>query len=412
MATFKDITNNISTIKEDMYKLEDFDIGTLFMPDDDIVKNILKIENAALSTFELSMIIDSADDFKSKIEDQKTKIQNEINTARGTIASGLTSSIDPNQILSLQNRIDKLDEFLDMRDAAEEAGVYPISKDSGPHKRAKEIKEKVRSTFRNLKNDLKDVLEAIKNTAIILVNTISGVVLLIGFPPFNIPTATTMVMMVIDSIKILITKFKKMINDIGNLELIKYVISMLPPITGDKIPPISKAINKINGFLLKIKQALNWLTEIKEKVIDFVKQIIDKLSNPDNTKKILRKNSARLKELNYFSNRVRKIGEGVNEEDKPEVEQILSRFVVTNESGPRGSNSWIALKFKDDEIGKNIKDLQDASTEVELGVGDLTRQLDVYPILYDVRLPNGQVIEGVDEDYIEDLKQIYNVVIK
>lgn len=394
MASIKTYKNNLQKLSDNIYKTESFDISTLFLSDKDVVKNILKLSNTSMTKDEIDIMTDDDDEYDSKVSEEREALQAEIDNLETE-----TDELSRQQKkVRLEEESSKLAERSSIRKEATEKGIYPINQDNPIYDKAKSLKKEIREAFFNLKKDLKLLKKNIANSIIETGTSLSGVAILIASPPFNIPLAINTVLMVIDSFLKIIDKLQNILPFLDPLKNISKIISK---------DNLSKAISPINTIISAILSILSPISKISEVINKLLDSIISILQNKDKKKKILRNVSRKLKKLNYFKG---KNGSKVEEDDQSDVEDLLENYIITNPEGPNRLNEFIAVDFKSII---SVDELINLKSDVDSSVTDAATIIDDFSeTLYDVIFPNGSTVTNVDDNYVEDLKQTYDVIIK
>lgn len=382
------LETNISKLQEAIIGAN-FDIGKSFLPDNEVMKNILKSKNMSLTKEDLDIMVDG------KINDitLSTSTDSKFREEKKNLAS-----------FSKQNYI------------------YPLPPQNQLKSEVKKMKMEARQSAMLLVKSQKDLMQDIAKLSIKISNAVSGAAILTAPLSFNVPGAITLIMGVIDSISALI---KKMTDVIIHTEGLKHLVYLLPKSSFDSITaPINIALTillSLFGAVGALKSTVDSLSKSMDKTAKSfdkqgsVKQMTDELSKKLKElaellllKRI--KDSVRLhnplfvgipRVLEILGNRFTK--QQLNDEIKKKYQEIEDLKKRINEllSPPKFYTSTNGEFPEDNEF---LNSLSPKMKLVETANDELVSYV------YDVLLPDGTVIPNVDEDVIEDIKHKYKVI--
>jgi len=293
---------NIDTLKELLYDTSsaagilDILSTDFVLPENEIIKNLLKIKNPALTKDLLSMMVDG-------ISPPGVKRLPSVYEAVGGLTLAATI------LLPEVNR----------------------------------IKNDVRKSVTCVMGKQQSLMQDLVMTLIQTVTSIAGAAVLIAPVSFNIPAAISVILLIIDLINSLCVKILEIVMCIEPLKDLKVILK----------PKLFKvATGPINVGLMILIAIVP--------IICALKLFIDKLMN--------------------------KLKKNVDNLDQSEVPQEMKDFEI-----PIPVNG----KFDDKEVLRQIGNLRE-----ELGY------------VWDVELPDGKTIVNVDDVGLEELKELYEVVMR
>jgi methyl-accepting chemotaxis protein len=263
---------------------------------------------------------------------------------------------------------------------------YPLDKDSPIIEGAKKKKMEVREAIANFVSKQKEMLNDLIASLSIVVSSIPAMGILITTPPFNVPAALTLINLVFQSIN-------KLVGSIVNLIAILEKVKGLSTYFGDKAyREVARVITPVVEFLTKLIDPIGALKKFIEKIIEQIK----KLFNGDNCKKHRRRLNRDLRR------KKRDLAKEMDEEEKKdlqdEVDQLNERLKDLEKNCKKTS-----VEQDTESINQLLKETNEMSTQI---VDDITETL-----VYDVTLPNGEVLTGISEDALQDLKLRYTVLV-
>ena len=253
MATQLQLESSINRLNENVYKVNILDVSKNFLPDRDILKNILKQRMPNSSEDEIDIIVGKYKDIKEDDKARKSKSKSVRDKSRRKKAD-----YEPTHPIPDSN---------------------PILKDE-----IRKLKREVRYSCMMLVKYSSDMAIEVVNVTTMMVSSIAGVTIMAAAPPWNIPGAITLLTNVINTIVAAINKVAEALKYLFPLEQLALVIqpNALTPIRAI----LKGAVDAINSFFEILKQASKFIS----KLIDLLKSLTGKVFNLGRTNRFIRKN--------------------------------------------------------------------------------------------------------------------------
>ena len=370
-----------------------FDISSMLLPTNEVVKNILIMEDN-LSKEDAELMVEG---FAGNTGKKKSKSEKEIDSLKDEADTKYKGELIKKSVDDNKNSLTDTD-----------TGA-PLSSKSPYHKKAKEIllliKEKVTQFFRKVK----ELIKEIATVTVAIVSSIPGAGLMVAPFAFNVPGMITMLMQMIQLISMLASKVADLVGFFKYFKMLPLVLSP------DNLNKVSSLINTSYGGVSK---AFSPLQKSIDKFNGVSKNVINSKSNSEKFGKSVTK---RLRKINYIKwndatslsppfNQYIIQKSKVKEDDIDELEDILEQWEVVRLNNRR--NAVRRKKLIDVNGDKvNIDDLlgllDDLVGDIQQNLPEVSEEDDV---IYDVRFSDGRNLFGVTRKEVEDLESTYNVI--
>lgn len=375
------LETNIDKFKGEIYK-SNFDISKHFLPDKEIVKNLIA-SKGNFTKDDTHMMVDGKMKI-SKPEDIRGSVDNakKIKDEQAAKAKGDASS-------KLKDAKGKQNEAMD---SAEEqvsgvaAKVYPLPDNSPLHKEVKEQKEKVRESCAMLMKERDAVSKELINVTLLLANSVPAILgLSVTIPIPNIPSAIALACSIISLVSKLIDKIQDIFQ---HLEPLKKLKIMIAPEKYKKVTaPLVAALAALTALLKPI-------LALKKAVQALLGQI-SKLVSPDSIKSQVKSLRKQIKNKGKEIKEAKDDGEDQDtidnlEKEKRDMQDQLDKLL----SGDVAKSADID-KIKND-IDKNLAEAIEADTNVQY--------------VYDVKLPDGTILADQTDEDLAALTDTYNII--
>lgn len=292
------------------------------------------------------------------------------------------SSTINNTIISPPDSKDKKSNII----ANDDYDPYPLSEGHSFYKEAQTIKEDVKRSAALVMAHKKELLNNIISSSTLLASSIPGMALMISAPPWNVPGAMSLGATVLSVLNDLIAKSVKVINNIQPLKKMYLVMSE------KKFDAIVRILNPIISVLIAILNPI-------EKIRNFISKLINRL------KGLVSAKSCR-KQLRQIRREIRrktiaKILERKKEEKKEiqeEIDDLKERLKsVMNDCGKKTNI--------EQDIDKLNSLVDEINSESDRWIETLR-----FETVYDVQLPNGDILIGLSEEELTNLKKDYTII--
>lgn len=375
------LEKNITILQDKIYSVN-FDISKSFLPDGEVIKNMIKSQYPQYSDELLNVMVGLPS------------------------VTGLSASVT-NTIYGLTASVSKTTQ--ELGDFAKKNNIWPLPKSSSYYKEVREKKEEVKRAVMLMVKEQKELMQELVKVSIQTGTSISGAAVLIAPPSFNVPGAISLVLLVISLIAALIAKI---MSTIQNLEPIKYLSILLPK---NKFDSIVAPINAALVILISIFDSTKLLQKLIEKLMKVLKRRIKK-ANPVATQE---KSCAILTiELeNLKRARIGTVGKivGIKKRHKPTQAQLLAQAKLIEEKK-------IEVQECHDKV-KMLKSVEDISLD-DLSLNEILDNIDplnemrnisevnsqFLSYVYDVHFPDGSVVNNLDDAALENIKLKYDLI--
>jgi hypothetical protein len=430
MTNYDRLIADIETLENQAYSAE-FDTSKFLLSEKEVVKKILKAKNPQLTDDEISYIVDNEDDVLKREEEK-------------------TNKEEAKKKKTKKNKEDKKKETEEEKKKREEAQQKAkeerkaqLKQKIADYKRifgeklkqlyeeAKEVLREIKAAIFRLIKGIKDLTKKFVTTTVQTFSSIPAIALMIAAPPWNIPSAISLAMLVVESY-------------LGLLALTKDIIPFLSPLRQLVLVTDKKNLSALSAILnvpIKILLAL-WapIMTIGELVQTLIQRILDIIKSKGPS--VFKKATAKLRSLGHIPHNPETIGvagielkpygdrqpytiNGISlyaysSDDAEEVADLLSTFKLNaaNQSNPQSNNRVVAYRETlVDELKGKLESLNEQLSNPELNFPDTTNAADRDSesngsFVFDVELPDGSKLYGITEEQLEDLKLSYNVVMK
>lgn len=438
--SYSTLLNNIKDAESRIQKSSSFDISKFILPEKEIVKILIAIDNVNMDKEDIDLMVDGfkSNDFKvsdinlSEVQGEALGvldgIQNDINDLKESdseISNKLNDEINSSKekIKSIKSKSE--DYLLDLKEKAntpykkklikdrtqeelKNNKIFPISIDSPYFEKARKLIRDMIEIVSEFIRKVKDLVVEFVLATINMGSCISGGILLLMPLGFNVPGMISLIISVLQIIIGLQDKYKDVLTYFTKFRNLNILIP--EPF----LSIISVLLSTFYVIITKLFSSID--------VISFVKKVIEtiKESSKDD-KKNARKIVRRLKKLKYLPkyNNIEDT-EKWNDVDEDDIEEILSILEIWEIIEIEGSNFEARrknsgdidnlvslldkLEISDDGISSNDFNLK------ELLSIDVEDKLVSEMFVYDIELPNGEYILGLTEDEFQFYKNTYNVI--
>lgn len=400
-----------------------FDISSLLLPINEVVKNFLIMENN-LSQEDAELMVDG---FAPALPSIPSVPIPSLSALPGVSLPGLSGLPDFRKKSKIQKEIENLKNGADTKFKKKliEESVNsiiklvsdtdtgaPLSTKSPYHIKAKEIlsliKEKITQFFRKVKELIKEIAA----TAVSIISSIPGAGLMLMPFAFNVPGMITMFMQMINLLSMLASK-------VGDLTSFFKYFKMLPLVLSPK------DLNKVSSIIDKSYNSISLAFKPLEIAIEkFTAVALSTIKSSSNSPKAAKSVTSRLRKLKYitwslplienppFNKYIIKGINNVDEDDRDEVEDILTQWDVVFLNNRKNA---VRRKKLVDGDGKevDIDDLIESISKIDGLVNDIKVNLpntDEGEFIYDVRFSDGRNLIGITKQEVDGLSVAYNVI--
>lgn len=385
----------MSQLESNLIKLQEailganFDIGKSFLPDNEIAKNIIRSKNLTLTREDADIIVDG------KVKTYDISAYGPTYTPPIDYTSGTFSNTPEGLFAKSKN---------DTADYAKRKNIYPLKKDTMYYDEVQKLKMECRQSAMLLIRNQKSLVQDIAKASIKIANSIAGAAILIAPLSFNVPGAISMIMLVIDTISNLI---EKMMATITNLEPLKKLYLLLPKSSFDAITtPINLSIT----ILLTIFEAINALRSLIDDLSGELSSISGEDSIGSAVSYIQGQIDQKKEELKILERLVNplfpKLGTIGSEDDKRNKRKEIADLEERIRKMRSGINLPITKNGEfSNKVYTNFLDKLNPKLE-KINKGNV--ELKEY--VYDVLLPNGEILSDLKEEDLESIKHKYTVI--
>jgi hypothetical protein len=394
------LEKNIAILQDKIYS-SNFDISKSFLPNEEVIKNIIKSQYPQYDDDVLNMMVG----LTSSLSGLTSSIASSLSGLTSSIASsasGLTSSI-ASSASGLTSSISK--ENQDLKDFTKKNNIWPLPKDSSYHKESEKKKSEIKEAVMLMVKEQEEILDELVKVSIQTSSSIAGASLLISPPSFNVPGAISLILLVVTSIGVLISKI---LSTIENLAPLKYLPLVLPE---DKYDSIVAPINISVLILISLYDSTRVLQKLIDKLMSALKKKI-KTSNSvvtqekscallvvdlDNLKKA-KVGAARLVGRSRPTKSQLEKQAKLIEEKKAEIKECRDKVDIL-----KNSENLSLDPLSLNEILNTIDPLNEMREISEVNTQFLS-------YVYDVHLPDGSVITNLSDVELESIRSKYNLI--
>jgi hypothetical protein len=388
------VEKNITILQDKIYSVN-FDISKSFLPNEEIIKNMIKSQYPQYSDEMLNMMVG----IPSVISGITAS------TISNTI-SGLSASVT-NTISGLTSSISKSTK--ELGDFAKKNNIWPLPKSSSYHKEVDKRKDEIRKAVMLMIKEQKELMQDLVKVSIQTGTSISGASILISPPSFNIPGAISLVLLVLAAISALVAKI---MSTIENLAPLKYLSLVIPK---NKFNSIVAPINAALKILISLFDSTKLLQKLIEKLMKVLKKRI-KRTNPIATQE--KSCAALVIDLdNLKKAKVGTVGKiaGIKKRRRPTKAQLAAQTKLIEDK-------IVEIEECQEKV-KILKSVEDISLD-ELSLNELLDNIDplnemreisevnsqFLSYVYDVHFPDGSVINNLDDTELENIKLKYDLI--
>ncbi len=381
------LEQNLNTLQEKIYSLN-FDISKSFLPDSEVAKNIITSQNPKMTKADADIMIDGKISESTKSSMYTASISKSGSTQPIT---GTSSAATDQTIRSKE----KSAEF------AKKKNIYPLPKDSTFHTEAKKIKSEVRKAFMLMIKEQKELIQDLIKTAIDSGNAIAAAATLCAPMSFNVPGAIVLILKVLDAIAKIISK---MTNIIMHAEPLKYLSLLIPK---ESFQSATGPINTTLTTLIGILSVVGFLQSLLSKLMGSLKKTTD----PKNLTSQIEQLRTEIKTANVELDGLKKSKLTTPQQITNKTDQIseLQSRLDMMLKGPNLPDMDDKGQFIEKPLTEILKDIDFDLAQQQSDVSQLNLQL--YDYVYDVYLPDGEVMSGLSDDDFESVKERYKVII-
>lgn len=420
MAQFDTYLKNLEELEGKIYA-GGFDINKYLLSEKEVVKKLLSYKNPLLKKDDIDLMVDSEEDTLKKFDDKEER------KAKRKEKTDKLKQQSKEEVEKLKQKAEEEKEKI--REKIKELKKIYKEALKAIYEEAKKIKEEIRKAVFTLINTFKELTKELITALIQTVSSVSAVVVLVSAPPFNIPTALSLVLIVVDS-------YMKLVSKITNIALpLLSPTKKLALVTDKKnLSIVSTLLNVVVEGILALWNPINLLVKVIKALIEFIISLF-KRKEPS----IFRKATRKLRKLGY----IRKIGPdplsnppftkrgdrqddvdvaiySYDEDDVDEVKDLLDQFKL-NGDGDKLTDKVVAYNLRV-EIGGEERNI-DIKSELE-SLNDLLTELDKSPnevessisetdeyseFVYDILLPDGTKLINISEEGLDVIKNQYKV---
>jgi hypothetical protein len=384
LSNLDKLEKNISILSENSLSLDKY-----FLPTNDIIKNLIKIENPYLSSDDINLMVDG---FGSK-EDLEN-IRN---------GSSISTSKTINDLLDLENQVDSESKSLIVSNIVDNSlsDIESLNTPSDTYyQKAEDIKNDIKNSFDIFQQKAKDLLLETNISSLMIINSIPGSILSGSVAPFvpNIPGAISSISNVMITLVGLKSKFISLLPELKKVKKINLILN-------------KNGVNIISGFLnalitLLLGPIINILKAIKE----FIKRAISALLSHTEARKEEKRARKIAKQLRNYKYLPNNNFNSVDEDDKDDIELILEEWEVV-EVGAKKPGKLGKVKRKN-SIEETLSKLDDLSNQLD-DFENLVPSIDTpdnTELLYDVELSNGDILLGLNINEVNALSSKYELI--
>jgi hypothetical protein len=425
MANFDTFLENLAGFEDDVYNTE-FNITGFLLPDKEAVKKLIQSKNPLFTKDQIDMMIDSAEELikkKEEIEEKRAKREEE--KAKREEEKNSLSKEEKAQIKEeekaqrkKQRQEEKERRKKELKEQIEAYKEIFKEKIKQMYEEAKNIKQSIKEAAFKLFKELKDLAKKMVMNIIQTASSIPGIITIMSAPPWNIPQAISLALIIVESYLNIISQLKDILPFLTPLKLL--------PLVTDKAN-----LKKMGAFFNAIVKALRALWIPIKLLNDVIKALIAAVLGflKKNRSKIFRRATRRLKKFGHlykfkfslpFGEFVRgdyREGESpdglpcysYDEDDIDEIQELLKTFKIGDEN--QYTNRVVAYNTESEKSERDLEMIQYELDSVSLPDVDNPEQDlgEEQRFVYDILLPDGSVVKNITEEGIEFYKESYTL---
>ena len=427
MSKFDILNENITKFEDQAFSTE-IDISSYLLSDSDAVKKLIATKNPKLTKDQIDTIVDDESDLIKRVEESATEFPDEEEEVEDVNDDNLSQ--EQKEIRRIEREARKKSRRerrerrkLEAEDKKKEK-LEEIKESKRIYKdRLKEFYEEIRrikisikhavfALFKAAKELAKDLILAIIKTS----SSIAGITMMIAAPPWNIAHAITATV-------IIAQLYLKLIKDIKNVAPILDPIKKLEAITDKKnLSILSTILNIPMKIVLGLWKPISALANVVKILLGAVKKFMS-----NNREKIFRKATKKLKKLGHLRRRgpalrvadttIRGvIGDPYFDEigvvfsyDEDDVDEVVDLMKTFKINGAPNNVSTRVVDYQQSFDG-SLDAIEGELDEMDFDIPDVSDSDDDFEkYIYDVKLPDGTVIQNVSDDGIDYLKKKYTL---
>ena len=425
MAQFDTYLKNLDDLEGKIYA-GGFDINKYLLRDKEVVKKLLAYKNPLLKKDDIDLMVDDEEESLKKFDDEEEKKAKK--EERKAKRKEKTEELNQKAKEEKEKIKEKIREKIkELKEIYKEA-LRAIREE------AKKIKEEIRKAIFQLVSRFKELTKELIMALIQTVSSVSAVAILVAAPPFNLPAALSLVLIVVDS-------YMKLISKITNIILPLLLPTKKLALVTDKknLSIVSTLLNVVVEGILALWNPINLLVKVITALIEFIISLFKK-KEPS----IFRKATRKLRKLGY----IRKVGhdplsnppftkrgdrqndvDGIaiysyDEDDADEVKDLLDQFKL-NGDGNKLTDKVVAYNLRVEidgeerniDIKSELESLNDlllefdkSPKEIETSISAPSSETDEYSeFVYDILLPDGSKLINISEEGLDVIKNQYKV---
>jgi hypothetical protein len=430
MTNYDRLIADIETLENQAYSNE-FDTSKFLLSEKEVVKKILKIKNPQLTDDEISYIVDNEDEILKREEEKTNREEAKKKKTKNNKEDKKKETEEEKRKREQDQQKAKEERRAQTKQKIAEYKRIFAEKIKQLYEEAKELLREIKAAIFRLIKGVKDLTKRFVTTTIQTFSSIPAITLMISAPPWNIPGAISLSMLVAEAYLSLLALTKDIIPFLSPLRKLVFVTDK------KNLSALSAILNVPIKILLALWAPIMAIGELVQKLIQKLLDIM-KFKGPS----VFKKATAKLRSLGHIPHNPETIKvagielkpygdrrsytingislHAYSAEDAEEVADLLSIFKLntSNQSNPQPSSRVVAYRetLVDDLKGK-LESLNDQLSNPELNFPDTTNVTDrdyesKGSFVFDVELPDGSKLYGISEEQLEELKLSYNVVMK
>lgn len=264
---------------------------------------------------------------------------------------------------------------------------YPLTKDHPLYKNVKSRKDELRKQINKFFAKQEEIFNAFITSISQTSTAIPAITLLVSTPPFNVPAAISLATLVMAAINELVSKIPPILDYLQHIQDLSMFVSK------KAYQELARLLAPVIEFLTRLLDPIAILKKFFKKILEALMKLFTSNNCRKQIKRINR--DLRRKRRDFKNEKNAEEKEDIGEE----IKELEDRLKETEKNCKDGL-----------QIEKDMKDLNVVLNESnELSQELLTAVEEIY--VYDVTLPDGQVLVDLTEEDIESLKTRYNVIV-
>jgi hypothetical protein len=386
-----------------------FDISKFFMSDKEIMKKLLAEKTPELSEEDIELMSEAAfSDDENETKDEKRARKKKEKEDLDIIKEQRKEKSKEDK----KERIKKLKE------------IYKTKLESLKNE-IKELKDKIRSAAFQFFNKFKEVSKAFILALIKTMTSLPGAIAMIVSPPWNVPGAITILLVVIIDYLDILSKIQSIVPFFKPLRGLPTVIekSKLNEV-GLTLDLITLGLKAFYGPILGLKKFIDAIFKFikslfgnrKEKIF---KQASKKLKKLGHIEKVLSNKRGddrglfELEPIEEVGTKVKVRVYSYDEDDDEEILSLLDQFKISN------TQKWGGKQHVSDyrqDVNKLISQINKLEADFDsLDKDEFIKSIDTSEFdqfVYDINLPDGTIIPNISEEGLEYYKNKFDLQIR